>query len=264
MNFCCFFFILIVFEKFLFLICLPRLPLFLPQQKLCICLLKLLFVNFVLVLTSSLNVTNVQQKTLTYHLKTSLFYLLNKVIPIMINHKNHRTQPPPRSEAFPMLGLAFLLLFLGVSVTAFSAHSSHLGAGGGDPSIAYTSAFPSKLDLSTPLVSGVSVGRYNAKREYSPELARIYSRYLANDLTVGAMCGSHGMSPAGEPAAQSISEADISEAIAYASSQIQLYENANQQYLAIDPRGLNFSAYIFGALLQARFNEFITQYLTSK
>lgn len=152
-------------------------------------------------------------------------------------------------------------------VVAFSAHSSHLGHSGVD-ALAYTSAFPSKLDLSTPLVSGVSVGRYNPKREYSPELARIYTRYLANDMTAGAMCGSHGMSPVvgqnGEISAASISEADVSEAIAFASSQIQLYENANQQYLAIDPRGLNFSAYIFGALLQARFNEFVTQYLTSK
>lgn len=187
----------------------------------------------------------------------------------MNNRNNSAVQKPrTRSEQLPMLGMAFLLLVgLVCSVTAFSAHSSHLGSGGhglGPDSIAYTSAFPSKLDLSTPLISGVSVGRYNPKREYSPELARIYSRYLANDMTVGAMCGSHGMSPAGEPQAQSISEADVSEAIAYASSQIQLYENANQQYLAIDPRGLNFSAYIFGALLQARFNEFITQYLTSK
>lgn len=170
-----------------------------------------------------------------------------------------------RSSERPTLGLA-ALLFGAVACTvslvhAFSAHSSHLGHGA---DIAYTSAFPSKLDLTTPLVSGASIGRYNAKREYSPELARIYTRYLANDMTVGAMCQGHGMSPNGEVPAQSITEADISEAISYASSQIQLYENANQQYLAIDPRGLNFSAYIFGALLQARFNEYITQYLTSK
>lgn len=161
---------------------------------------------------------------------------------------------------------ALLGLYL---VAAFSAHSSHLSGHLGD-SLAYTSAFPSKLDLSTPIEVGVSVGRYNAKREYSPELARIYTRYLANDLSVGGLCAQHGMSPAAgvhgpsTSPASSITEADINEAIAFASTQIQLYENANQQYLAIDPRGLNFSAYIFGALLQARFNEFVTQYLTTR
>ncbi|OTF69111.1 hypothetical protein BLA29_009683 [Euroglyphus maynei] len=128
--------------------------------------------------------------------------------------------------------------------------------------LVYESAFPAKLDLSTPLVSGVSVGRYNSKREYSPELARIYSRYLANDMTIGSLCSNnHG---GGYDDGSTINENDIDEAISFASEQIQLYENANQQYLSIDPRGLNFSAYIFGALLQARFNEFITQYLTSK
>ncbi|KAI2800768.1 hypothetical protein BLOT_012340 [Blomia tropicalis] len=153
-------------------------------------------------------------------------------------------------------------------VNSFSAHSSHLGSSGIGDNVAYTSAFPSKFEYHTPLTSGVSVGRYNAKREYSPELARIYTRYLSNDMTVGAMCAKHGMGPPTESHeslnAGSITEADINEAIGYASQQIQLYENANQQYLAIDPRGLNFSAYIFGALLQARFNEFITQYLTGK
>ena len=176
----------------------------------------------------------------------------------MTQHRTSRSERPTLAILVLLSGAIACTISL---VQAFSAHSSHLGHG---DNIAYTSAFPSKLDLSTPLVSGVSVGRYNPKREYSPELARIYTRYLANDMTVGAMCAGHGMSPSGEITAQSISESDVNEAISYASSQIQLYENANQQYLAIDPRGLNFSAYIFGALLQARFNEYITQYLTQK
>lgn len=166
-------------------------------------------------------------------------------------------------------GLFYLCLLSGcILVGAFSAHSPLSSAG--PESVGYTSAFPSKLDLITPYDSskiGAGLGRYNAKREYSPELARIYTRYLANDMTAGALCAQQGMShnPASSSSASaSITEADIQEAIAFASEQIQLYENANQQYLAIDPRGLNFSAYIFGALLQARFNEYITQYLTTR
>lgn len=160
---------------------------------------------------------------------------------------------------FAMLPL--LLLGLG-SVAAFSAHSGPLG-----PNVElmtpYTSAFPSKFDLNSPLVAGVSVGRYNPKREYSPELARIYTQYLSNDMTVGGMCAKHNMAPLDKQAA-TITEADVNEAIQFAAQQIQIYETANQQYLAIDPRGLNFSAYIFGALLQARFNEYITQFLITK
>ena len=178
----------------------------------------------------------------------------------MIHRPKTRRRSPMALVAITMAAIGCILSF----VHAFSAHSSHLSPSSLD-NLAYTSAFPSKLDLSTPLVSGVSIGRYNPKREYSPELARIYTRYLANDLTVGAMCSQQGLAKSGSDiTTASITEADVNEAISYASSQIQLYENANQQYLAIDPRGLNFSAYIFGALLQARFNEFITQYLISK
>lgn len=149
---------------------------------------------------------------------------------------------------------------------AFSSHTSHISLtpgvhGTGADHLVFTSAFPAKLDLTKPFVSGISVGRYNAKREYSPELARIYSRYLANDMTIGALCPNGLHSPNG---GLSITEDDINQAIVFATEQIQLYENANQQYLSIDPRGLNFSAYIFGGLLQARFNEFITSYLTTK
>ncbi|KAH7644884.1 salivary peroxidase/catechol oxidase [Dermatophagoides farinae] len=162
----------------------------------------------------------------------------------------------------PFIRLAVIATtFIIAMVYGFSAHTSHISHMPANAEhLVYTSAFPAKMDLSTPLVSGISVGRYNAKREYSPELARIYSRYLANDMTIGALCPNGHTIHDGS----SITEDDINEAISFASQQIQLYENANQQYLAIDPRGLNFSAYIFGALLQARFNEFITQYLTSK
>lgn len=154
------------------------------------------------------------------------------------------------------------ITFIIAMVYGFSAHTSHIShmPANVDHLSVYTSAFPAKMDLSTPLVSGISVGRYNSKREYSPELARIYTRYLSNDMTIGALCPNNHAIHDGS----TVTEDDINEAISFASQQIQLYENANQQYLAIDPRGLNFSAYIFGALLQARFNEFITQYLTSK
>ena len=161
------------------------------------------------------------------------------------------------------LGLLCFLSLVTRNVKAFSAHSSQISINGPNvEQVTYTSAFPSNFELGTPLVPGVSIGRYNPKREYSPELARIYTQYLANDMTAGAMCAKHNLAPMKQAA--SITEADVSEAIDFASQQIQLYETANQQYLAIDPRGLNFSAYIFGALLQARFNEFITQYLTTR
>lgn len=107
-----------------------------------------------------------------------------------------------------------------------------------------------------PQISAGYGAKYDSQREYSSELARIYSKYLNRDL-YAVQCNQYGKSSA-------ITDEDVNEAINYANQQIQLYENANQEYLSIDPRGLNFSAYIFGALLQSRYNEFATQYLSSK
>lgn len=124
----------------------------------------------------------------------------------------------------------------------------------------YTSSKLTAYDGSQDAASYVSsVGvKYDSQREYSPELAGIYVKYLAREQGYGTpQCDSYAKS-------SSLSEADIQEAMGFANQQIQLYESANQQYLAIDPRGLNFSAYIFGSILQSRYNEFTTQYLMAK
>jgi hypothetical protein len=120
----------------------------------------------------------------------------------------------------------------------------------------YSSSKFSQSYAELPQVSTGFGAKYDSQREYSPELARIYSQYLNRDL-YAAQCNQYDKSSA-------ITDEDVNEAIAFANQQIQLYENANQEYLSIDPRGLNFSAYIFGALLQSRYNEFTTQYLASK
>ena len=99
--------------------------------------------------------------------------------------------------------------------------------------------------------------KYDPQREYSPELSYIYSKYLNRPQAYGQ--------PQCDPSASSqLSDQDLAEAQSFAGQQIQQYEAANQAYLAVDPRGLNFSAYIFGAILQSRYNEFTTQYLIAK
>jgi peroxidase len=119
----------------------------------------------------------------------------------------------------------------------------------------YTSSQLSAYESSPDYVSSVGA-KYDPQREYAPELAGIYVKYLSREQ-YGAQCDSYAKS-------SSLTDGDLQEAMNFANQQIQLYEGANQQYLAIDPRGLNFSAYIFGAILQSRYNEFTTQYLMAK
>ena len=120
----------------------------------------------------------------------------------------------------------------------------------------YTSSKLTAVE-SSPDSYVTSIGaKYDANREYAPELAGIYAIYL-NREQYGAQCDSYAQS-------SSLTDGDLQEAMSFANQQIQLYESANQQYLAIDPRGLNFSAYIFGAILQSRYNEFTTQYLMAR
>jgi len=100
-------------------------------------------------------------------------------------------------------------------------------------------------------------GKFFHQREYSPELSQIYSQYLKKSFY-------------SEQCSQSLDETalltheDFNEAFSVADQQIKNYENANQQYLSTDPRGLNFSAYIFVATLHSKYNEFTTEYLTNK
>jgi hypothetical protein len=100
-------------------------------------------------------------------------------------------------------------------------------------------------------------GKFFYQREYSPELSRIYSQYLKKSFY-------------SEQCSQSLDETalltleDFGEAFSVADQQIKNYENANEQYLSTDPRGMNFSAYIFVATLHSKYNEFTTQHLTNK
>ena len=107
---------------------------------------------------------------------------------------------------------------------------------------------------------------YDYRREFSPKLAKIYNKYLNRPTgDFSDQCTTEGEDGwiGGEQDVH-VDQEDFESAFLKAGGKIEEYERANQEYLATDPRGLNFSAYIFGALLQARFNEFITQYLTSK
>ncbi|KPM05011.1 peroxinectin-like protein 3 [Sarcoptes scabiei] len=50
---------------------------------------------------------------------------------------------------------------------------------------------------------------------------------------------------------------DIATTFHQAGLNIEDYERANQEYLASDPRGLNFSAYVYVATLHSKYNEFV-------
>jgi len=54
---------------------------------------------------------------------------------------------------------------------------------------------------------------------------------------------------------------DFSAAFAFAGRRVEQYERANQEYLASDPRGLNFSAFIYVSTLHSKYNELVTQQL---
>ena len=110
---------------------------------------------------------------------------------------------------------------------------------------------------------------FDYRREFSPKLSQIYSRYLNRPTGDHSdMCGSghdDGWIGAGEALHDGgVDPDDFESAFVKAGRRIEEYERANQEYLATDPRGLNFSAYVYVATLHAKYNELVTKQIKLK
>ncbi|KAJ6215754.1 hypothetical protein RDWZM_010254 [Blomia tropicalis] len=107
---------------------------------------------------------------------------------------------------------------------------------------------------------------FDYRREYSPNLASIYSRYLNRPTDDMHHCPSSGMGEDvgwldGDRPDMGLDGHDFDSGFAYAARRIEEYERSNQQYLASDPRGLNFSAHVYVATLHAKYNELVTRHI---
>ncbi len=142
------------------------------------------------------------------------------------------------------------------------------GSGGGSPHKYSFAVAPGVLSPEYDSVNG-----FDYRREYSPKLKQIYSRYLnkpTGDFSDGCMLssGSGGLDNSwlggAEPEGAEIDGEDFASAFLKAGAAIEQYERSNQEYLATDPRGLNFSAYVYVATLHAKYNELLTGQLKIK
>lgn len=118
-----------------------------------------------------------------------------------------------------------------------------------------------------------SVNGFDYRREYSPKLAQVYLKYLSKptgdysdscSLTTGSDGVENSWLGGAEPEGAEIDGDDWASAFLKAGVAIEKYERSNQEYLATDPRGLNFSAYVYVATLHAKYNELLTSQLKVK
>lgn len=109
---------------------------------------------------------------------------------------------------------------------------------------------------------------FDFRNEYSPKLSYIFKKYLkrpsilANDEMCSFEENQFSMYQANHEL--DIDGEDIATTFHQAGLNIEDYERANQEYLASDPRGLNFSAYVYVATLHSKYNEFVTEILKNK
>lgn len=105
---------------------------------------------------------------------------------------------------------------------------------------------------------------FDYSREYSPQLSTIYNRYLRRPTPLDNECG-HG-NEIDWPHAEDVhmEEEDYEKAFHAAGKGVEDYERANQEYLANDPRGLNFSAFVYVSTLHSKYNELLTENLKTR
>lgn len=137
-----------------------------------------------------------------------------------------------------------------------------------DPSVTYLESFavaPGVLPEYDNNYDG-----FDYRNEYSPKLSSLFKKYLKRPSYSSSYddhgCSSHDdhYSLYGHDYELKIDETEMSYAFQKAGIKIEDYERANQEYLASDPRGLNFSAYVYVATLHSKYNEFVTKVLKNK
>lgn len=110
---------------------------------------------------------------------------------------------------------------------------------------------------------------FDYRREFSPKLATIYNKYLnrpTGDFSDQCSSGTGHDDDwlGGHEPEVAVDASDFESAFLKAGRQIEAYERSNQEYLATDPRGLNFSAYVYVATLHAKYNELLTKQIKLK
>ncbi|XP_027203202.2 peroxidase-like [Dermatophagoides pteronyssinus] len=109
---------------------------------------------------------------------------------------------------------------------------------------------------------------FDYRNEYSPKLSTIFKKYLKRPSIIPHEDNCHlhddQYGHYGHQYDVDIGEHEMSYAFQKAGLKIEEYERANQEYLASDPRGLNFSAYVYVASLHSKYNEFVTKVLKNK
>ncbi|XP_054158735.1 peroxidase-like [Oppia nitens] len=187
------------------------------------------------------------------------------------NHHNtiihdHHSPPPPYSPLHSVLKPSHLGYTHAAPVAKSSppSSSSSLPFGGIAP------------ELLSDIPDG---GRFKYQRELSPKVNHIYSQYLKGGGGAGGKHCDESATSGGDHFSNdgpvddddddhhhrhgfSSGFGDFDSAFRVADDQIKDYERANQEYLARDSRGLNFSAYIYVATLHAKYNEFLTDYIS--
>lgn len=103
---------------------------------------------------------------------------------------------------------------------------------------------------------------FDYRREYSPHLASIFNKYLKRPTPYDGLDGC-GPINSGDYL-HSLEEHEFDRAFLSAGKRIEEYERVNQEYLASDPRGLNFSAFVYVATLHAKYNELVTKNLKKR
>lgn len=103
---------------------------------------------------------------------------------------------------------------------------------------------------------------FDYRQEYSPGMASVYLKYLKRPTKENEVCHGAGHFPhyaEGDLGSDSF-EASFQEA----GNAIEEYESITQSYLASDPRGMNFSAFVYLNALHAKYNELLTESIKTK
>ena len=121
-----------------------------------------------------------------------------------------------------------------------------------DPSSTYHESFFAVAPGVLPELDNGYDG-FDYRNEYSPKLSTIFKKYLKRPSIIPHEDNCHlhddQYGHYGHQYDIDIGEHEMSYAFQKAGLKIEEYERANQEYLASDPRGLNFSAYVYVASL---------------
>ena len=99
---------------------------------------------------------------------------------------------------------------------------------------------------------------YDPSVEYSPDISKVYNQYLKRRYTYQNCSGVKSGS------VSDLTDKDLENALRVADQELKAFIAADQKYLEKDPRGLDFSLFVYQANLRTLFNEFVTRNLAKE